>query len=232
VAGIIRRSAKNPHRGPDRHYVQWGFGGIYEKLLSLEKRNTRQSSLSWGKDAKIRLLLLLLLTFREPFSMGSTAIPAADSADKDQEGFKIGVEVNMVTVPVTVRKQEGGFLKGLSKDAFHVYEDGEPQETVFFAQEGLPVRIAIVLDSSGSVRTEWGTIKYATKKFVGNLKPDDEFSIVSFNTDIRLKMDWGRKVDRIDSVLSSIYCKDNTKLWDASWVVSNDVFKNVRQKKP
>src|SRR5512138_64843 len=86
-------------------------------------------------------------------------------ASKDQEGFKIGVEVNMVTVPITVRKPEGGFVKELPKSAFHIYEDGEPQEVVFFAQEGLPARIAIVLDSSGSVRSEWGTIKFATKKF-------------------------------------------------------------------
>jgi VWFA-related protein len=137
----------------------------------------------------------------------------------------------MVTVPITVRRQEGGFLKGLSKTAFHIYEDGEPQEIAFFAQEGLPTRIAIVLDNSGSVRSEWGTIKYATKKFVENLKPDDQFALVTFNTEIRLKLDWGHKTDRVDPILSSIYCKDNTKLYDAIWVVSNDVFKNVKEKK-
>jgi Ca-activated chloride channel family protein len=151
--------------------------------------------------------------------------------EKSQEGFKIGVEVNMVTVPVTVRRHEGGFVKALPKSAFNIYEDGEPQEISFFAQEGLPTRIAIVLDSSGSVRREWGTIKYATRRFVENLNPDDAFSIVAFNTEIRLKMDWGRKTDRVDTVLSSIYCKDNTKLWDAIWVVCNDVFKGIQEKK-
>jgi Ca-activated chloride channel homolog len=130
-----------------------------------------------------------------------------------------------------VRRADGGFLKGLPKGAFHIYEDGEEQELAFFAQEGLPTRIAIVLDISGSVRSEWGTIKYATKKFVDNLKPDDQFSLVSFNTEIRLKMDWGRKTDKVEPVLSSIYCKDNTKLWDAIWVVCNDVFKGVQEKK-
>jgi VWFA-related protein len=154
-----------------------------------------------------------------------------EAETNDQEGFKIGVEVNMVTVPITVRKREGGFLKGLPQRAFHLYEDGEPQEIVFFAQEGLPTRIAIVLDSSGSVRSEWGTIKYATKKFIENLHPDDAFAIVSFNTDVRLKMDWGQKTDRVDEVLTSIYCKDNTNLWDALWVVCNDVFRGIEEKK-
>jgi hypothetical protein len=170
-----------------------------------------------NKMSRIRLCGLLLLIFSgftAAFLWSRQQSMQPGSENRDQEGFKIGVEVNMVTVPVTVRRSEGGFLKNLPKTAFLVYEDGEPQEMVFFAQEGLPVRIAIVLDISGSVRTEWGTIKYATKKFIENLKSDDAFSIVTFNTEIRLKMDWGRKADRVDSVLSSIYCKDNTKLWD------------------
>ena len=149
----------------------------------------------------------------------------------DQSGFKIGVEVNMVTVPVTVRKFEGGFVKGLPESAFHIYEDGQLQECSFFAQEKVPTRIAIILDNSGSVRTEWGTIKYSTKKFLENLAPEDAFALVSFNTEIRLKIDWGRRMDRLDPVLTSIYCKDNTKLWDAVWVASNDVFKGIREKK-
>jgi Ca-activated chloride channel family protein len=153
------------------------------------------------------------------------------SQQKEQQGFKIGVEVNMVSVPVTVRNREGGFVKGLNKDSFRIYEEGAEQEIVTFAQEAVPTRIAIVLDTSGSVRYEWGAIKFATKKFAENLKPEDQFSLVAFNTEIRLKMDWGRNIDRLDPVLSSIYCKDNTNLWDAIWVVSNDVFKGITEKK-
>jgi Ca-activated chloride channel homolog len=150
---------------------------------------------------------------------------------KEQAGFKIGVEVNMVSVPVTVRNREGGFVKDLTRDDFRIFEDRAEQEIVTFAQEAVPTRIAIVLDTSGSVRYEWGTIKFATKKFAENLKPEDQFALVAFNTEIRLKMDWGRSFDRLDPVLSSIYCKDNTNLWDAIWVVSNDVFKGIHEKK-
>jgi Ca-activated chloride channel family protein len=165
------------------------------------------------------------------FLWGQQQSNQSESEDTDLEGFKIGVEVNMVTVPVTVRRPEGGFIKGLPQSSFHLYEDGAPQEIIFFAQEGLPTRIAILLDTSGSVRSEWGTIKYATKRFLENLHKEDMFSLITFNTDIRLKMDWGRRTDRVDPVLTSIYCKDNTKLWDAVWVVCNDVFKNIEDKK-
>ena len=177
------------------------------------------------------LLLLSFTTLTAMFLWGRQQVDPSNATGKDQEDYKIRVEVNTIDVPVTVRRPEGGFIKGLSQNDFRIFEDGEPQEIVFFAQEGLPTRIAIVLDASGSVVSEWGTIKYATKRFLEHLKPEDQFSLISFNTEIKLKMDWGRKMDRIDSVLTSIYCKGNTKLWDAIYVVSNDVFKGIKEKK-
>jgi VWFA-related protein len=137
----------------------------------------------------------------------------------------------MVTVPVTVRKSGGGFIKGLPQASFRILEDGEEQEILTFTQEAVPTRIAIVLDISGSVRSEWGSIKFSTRKFVEHLKPEDRFALVTFNEETRLKMDWGSETKRLESVLTSIYCKGNTNLWDALWVVSNDVFKNVKEKK-
>jgi Ca-activated chloride channel homolog len=177
----------------------------------------------------IAVCLCLALAMIESF------LPSARSQQPDkpqgQQGFQIGVEVGLVTVPVTVRKQGGGFVKGLPQSAFRILEDGVEQEIVLFAQEGVPTRIAIVLDSSGSVRSEWGSIKYATRKFVENLKPEDQFALVTFNIETRLKMDWGNKSDRLDPVLTSVYCKDNTNLWDTIWVVSNEVFKGITEKK-
>jgi Ca-activated chloride channel family protein len=154
-----------------------------------------------------------------------------DQGGKDQEGFQIGVEVNLVTVPITVRKTGGGFLKGLPQEAFRIFEDSVEQEIVMFAQEGVPTRIALVLDISGSVQSEWGAIKFSTKKFVENLQPEDQFAIITFDTETRLKMDWGDKTDRLEPVLTSIYPKGNTNLWDALWVVSDTLFTGIREKK-
>ncbi len=180
----------------------------------------------------LSLLLCCVVLFAAAFLPGGQqSSSGSDSKEGPKKAYTIGVEVNMVNVPVTVRRPDGSFYKGLPQGAFHVYEDGAPQEIVFFAQEGLPTFISILLDSSGSVRLEWGTIKYATKRFLENLHPDDNFSLISFNTDIRLKMDWGRETDRVDTVLASIYCKDYTKLWDAIWVTCKEVFKGIDEKK-
>jgi VWFA-related protein len=181
------------------------------------------------------LLILIAATILMPRPSWSQAQQSQNSQttqQQQQQGqFKIGVEVNMVNLPVTVRKPTGDFIKELPKSAFHVTEDGEQQEILTFAQEAVPTRLAIVLDISGSVNQEWGTIKRSTEKFVENLQPDDQFSLVTFNTETHLRMDWGSKTDRLDDVLSSIYCKDNTNLWDTIYVVANDLFKGIRDKK-
>ncbi len=187
---------------------------------------------STRRHTEIRLLLALVLCVSViGFPQEEKKKPSDQEQKKQQDAFQIKAEVNMVTVPVTVRKPGGGFIKDLPKSAFRIAEDGEEQEILMFAPEAVPTRIAIVLDISGSVRNEWGSIKFSTKKFLENLKPEDEFSLVTFNTEVRLKMDWGRKFDRVDPVLTSVYCKDNTKLWDAIYVTANEVFKGVKEKK-
>jgi len=165
---------------------------------------------------------------------GAPAAAEKDAALFDEEelpSFRIGVDVSMVSVPVTVRRANGSFFKGLTQKSFRVLEDGKEQEITFFVEEALSTHLAMVLDISGSVKPEWGAIKQATNRFLENLRPDDYFSITTFNEDIRLKMDWGKKTDRVDEKLSGIYCKDNTKLWDAIHTVSTEVFKGIDGKK-
>jgi Ca-activated chloride channel homolog len=197
-------------------------------------RRTGKPGVGFFMRGRLWLCLLLCIPFPALHMAAQAPPPAQKSEDqdrKDQGAFQIGVEVNLVMVPVTVRRHGGGFAKGLPQSAFRIKEEGDEQEILTFAQEGVPTRIAIVLDTSGSVLSEWGSIKYATKKFAENLKPEDQFALVTFNTETRLKMDWGHKTDRIDPVLTSIYCKDNTNLWDAIWVTCTEVFHGIREKK-
>src|SRR3974390_2507992 len=107
---------------------------------------------------------ICLLVPRSPWSQDTKGQNPPNQQKKQEQGqFQIKAEVNLVTVPVTVRKPAGGFIKSLPKAAFHLTEDGEDQDILVFEQEGVPTRICIVLDISGSVKPEWGTIKYATK---------------------------------------------------------------------
>ncbi len=166
------------------------------------------------------------------------APPAASSPQKETPpadvppGFKIGVEVNMVNLPVNARHTGGGFAKGLPQEAFHVYEDGAEQEISFFLQESVPVHVLLLIDCSGSVQTEWGSIKSAARKFAEALSPQDRLAVIAFNTLPKLVVDWTDKgAPLIDKALGRILPKGNTALFDALYVSFDDLFKNVTGKK-
>ena len=58
---------------------------------------------------------------QQPQTGPGAAPTRTQSQTREHEGYRIGVEVNLVTVPVTVRKREGGFVKELPQSAFRIF---------------------------------------------------------------------------------------------------------------
>jgi len=66
---------------------------------------------------------------------------------------RITLEVNRVNMLFTVSDKKGRFVTNLGKDDFEVFEEKRPQEIVEFAAESeLPLRLAVLIDSSNSIR--------------------------------------------------------------------------------
>lgn len=152
-------------------------------------------------------------------------------ADKSQEPFKIGVEVNLVNLPVNARLASGGFAKGLKQEDFKVFEDGVEQEIVLFQPESVPVHVALLIDISGSVENEWGTIRTAARRFAAALSPKDQVAVVTFNMVPRLVLDWTEQANLVDKALGKVLPKGSTALFDAVYVAFDDLFKGVEGKK-
>jgi len=67
--------------------------------------------------------------------------------------FTIKVESNLVNVLCTVTDRKGRLIPNLTKDDFIIEEDGKKQEIVSFSKENeLPLTLALLIDTSGSVR--------------------------------------------------------------------------------
>jgi VWFA-related protein len=143
----------------------------------------------------------------------------------------IRVEVNLVNLALTVRSVDGGFVKDMKKEDFQVYEDGVRQEITNFLQESVPVHVVLLIDISGSVRYEWGSIKQAARRFASELGPSDQVSVIVFNNQARLIQDWTNKLEKIERSLGKIFPKGETALFDALYVTFDDMLKNVRGKK-
>jgi Ca-activated chloride channel family protein len=151
--------------------------------------------------------------------------------DSDRQGFQIGVDVDQVFLSVNARSKYGGFVEGLGKEEFRVFESGVEQQIVNFYSQGMPVQVVLLIDVSGSTRRAQSEISKAAMGFAASLESEDQISVVTFSDDPRLILNWTNDIQRVTSALHSIYAKGATVLHDALYVVFDDLLRDVEGKK-
>ena len=113
-----------------------------------------------------------------------SSLVAAQTTPRGEE-FKISTSVVLVLLDVSVKDSKGGYVPGLSKGAFHIYEDGTAQEMTVFSNADLPVAVGLVLDDSGSVSSKRPELITAGLAFVGASNPKDQVFVINFNDKVR-----------------------------------------------
>src|SRR6202000_1620604 len=63
----------------------------------------------------------------------------------------VRVGVDLVLVPVTVRDQKDHLVKGLQKDNFTVFDQGQQEVIRHLSSEDAPISVGIIFDASGSM---------------------------------------------------------------------------------
>jgi Ca-activated chloride channel family protein len=124
--------------------------------------------------------LIFLLVFNLVIS--GAAFPQDKDPDRNEV---IRVETQLVDVPVSAIGADGRPLRDLKKVNFAVYEDGKAQAIESFSTTAAPFEVALVLDTSGSTRSDIQLIKQAAAGFVGSLRQGDRVSISAYNSEIR-----------------------------------------------
>ncbi len=108
----------------------------------------------------------------------------AASIDGRQQTFKAGART--VAVYATVTDADGRLVPDLDRDDFEVYDNGKPQPLTLFASDIQPITIVVMLDRSGSMRTNFRRVEAAAEAFVKRLLPADKARIGSFAARIQL----------------------------------------------
>lgn len=97
------------------------------------------------------------------------------------ESYTISDNVDLVVLDVSVKDPRGGYVTGLNKSNFQVFEDGRRREISQFASIDTPVTVGLVVDDSGSMSTKRPEVILAGLAFAKESNPQDEFFIVNFN---------------------------------------------------
>ncbi len=150
---------------------------------------------------------------------------APDSQQGDVFTFK--KEVQNVILHATVVDDKQHLVMDLPKDAFTVYENGQPQRLIAFHHEDIPVALGIVIDNSGSMRDKRPKVNQAAINLVKASNPKDEVFVVNFNDEYYLDQDFTPRVDLLKDALDRIEARGGTALYDAV-VASADHLKASR----
>ena len=145
------------------------------------------------------LLLPGLLTAQQ--QPPKPAAPPAEAADP-----VIRVDVNLVNMFASVRDKKGGFVKGLDRSAFSVFEDGKKQEIRYFAEETkLPLTIGLLVDVSKSQENLIEVERRAASAFFRQLlRPKDSAFLISFGMEAELLQDMTNSANLLEKGLGNL----------------------------
>jgi Ca-activated chloride channel homolog len=173
-----------------------------------------------------RLLLTVMAAFGISL-LGQQAgqQPEQKSASADTSDTHIVLEVNRVDMLFTVTDKKGRFITDLAKDDFLVIEGKRSQSIQEFASESdLPLRIAILIDTSNSIRDRFKFEQQAAVDFVTSVvRPrQDKAMVVSFDSSAELVSDLVEDPDKLAAAIRSLRPGGGTALYDALYYACRD----------
>jgi Ca-activated chloride channel family protein len=122
-----------------------------------------------------------------------------------------------VAVYTTVTESGGRLVPDLTRDDFEIYDNGKLQKITVFASDVQPITVVMLLDRSGSVRSNFTLVEAAAEQFVERLMPGDKARIGSFAT--RVQVDprdfTADKGELIGILRTELQPEGPTPLWNA-----------------
>jgi Ca-activated chloride channel family protein len=157
---------------------------------------------------------------------GVSAQPPASKAtgDEDQKS-QFTLDVTRVQLLFTVSDKKGRFVSNLAKEDFEVFEAKKPQSIVeFTAESDLPLRLAILIDTSNSIRDRFKFQQEAATDFVNTvIRPqEDRAVVVSFDAAPELVADLTGDIEKLTSAIRSLRAGGGTALYDAIFFACRD----------
>jgi Ca-activated chloride channel family protein len=167
------------------------------------------------KAVVVAFLVLLPALAQAPPQKGP---PKSTSAGEFSSDETIRLDVTRVPVLFTVADKKGHFVTDLTKDEFEVIENKKPQNILDFNGESeLPLRLAVLIDTSNSIRERFKFQQEAATNFVGTVvRPVlDKAMVVSFDTSAELVTDMTDDIGKLNASIEALRPGGGTALYDA-----------------
>jgi VWFA-related protein len=153
----------------------------------------------------------------------SAAWPAEPQKAPDDPS-RIVLDVNRVSMLFTVSDKKGRFVTDLTKTDFDIIESKRPQAIIeFTAESDLPLRLAILIDTSNSIRDRFKFQQEAAIEFVNSvMRSQDRAVVVSFDSGAELVADLTNDTNKLANAIRGLRPGGGTALFDAVFFACRD----------
>ena len=134
------------------------------------------------------------------------------------------VSVDLVNVPFTVTDRHGRFVSGLTAKDFLVEEDGRRQEIRHFARENeLPLTLALLIDTSPSVRPVFDEEKATASAFLESvMRQKDLALVIGFDRSVTLVQDYTENIASLKRAIVELETGGGTSVFDAVYLACKE----------
>jgi VWFA-related protein len=158
--------------------------------------------------------LLVLSWCLEPAAAVWGQAPAPPALERPT--FSAGV--TRVTVGAVVRDPKGRVVTSLGREDFTVYDGDEPRPITDFQIDPMPVSVALLIDTSGSmtVGPKLRTAREAGRLFLSTVEAGkDEAALFAFDSRLQELRPFTTKLDHVRGSLEALEAFGTTSLYDA-----------------
>ena len=137
----------------------------------------------------------------------------------------ITVDVDLVNVLFSVSDKRGRRNTDLTKDDLRVYEDGELQTITNFSSEtDLPLTVALLVDTSASIRDKLRFEQEAAIEFFYSTlrRKTDQAMLVTFDSGVDLLQDFTDNPETLADAVRKIRAGGGTSLYDAIFLAVSE----------
>ena len=153
----------------------------------------------------------------EPPAGPPAGLTGDDPAATDEQQAIFGIQIEEVTIPVTVTDSKGEFITDLNPGDFRLRDNGKEQHIEGFEMSWEPISMVIVVETSSRVENELPKIaKYGilfTQLVMGE---SGEAAVIGFDREINLLQDFTTNADSVEAALKNLKAgADDVRLSDA-----------------
>jgi Ca-activated chloride channel homolog len=161
-----------------------------------------------------------------------TVTPATPTPTPDDDEV-ITVDTDLVNLNVRVVDRNNRPINDLKDGDFKVFEDNVPQTLDAIIREEVPINYALVIDNSGSLRSQLEKVIEASKVIVSSNKSDDDVCVIRFvnSSKISIEQDFTSNKELINDALDGLYVEGGaTAVIDAVYLGAEKVTEHEKDK--